>query len=128
MSRNVILKTNRGSNNNSCSLTVNVPKRLGIYYRWPLLVQGANGNLTQAIHTFNDVMSESLMLLDSRNIYLLESYLISSGNYQNLTTWKIKADKCLSYSNSFRISMAFLSTNSTQISSSFDSTPQFSQA
>ncbi|CAF1285495.1 unnamed protein product [Rotaria sordida] len=72
-------------------------------------------------------MSGSPMLLDSRDIYLFESYLISNSNYQNLTTWKIKADKYLSYSNSFGISMAFLSTSSTPISSSFDSTSQFSQ-
>ncbi|CAF3058923.1 unnamed protein product, partial [Rotaria sp. Silwood2] len=223
------------SNNNSNSLNVNVPKRLGIYYVWPSLVHGAYGNLTLAINTFSqfdvivfgdgiassshgdhantqiiiqslnnlgklsfgyidlgvttknlsilqmqttvddwqameikgilwddagydygvtrsrqntmisychslnlgvmmnawdpdDVMSGSPMLLDSRDIYLLESYLISSGTYQNLTTWKIKADKCLSYSNSFGISTASLSTSSTPISSSFDSTSQFSQA
>ncbi|CAF1285513.1 unnamed protein product [Rotaria sordida] len=43
----------RRSNNNSSSLTVKVPKRRGIYYGWPLLVQGAIGNLTQAIDTFS---------------------------------------------------------------------------
>ncbi|CAF5162300.1 unnamed protein product, partial [Rotaria magnacalcarata] len=36
------------------------------------------------------------MLLGSDDIYLLESYLISNGNYQSLAAWKIKADKCLS--------------------------------
>ena len=32
----------------------------------------------------DDVMSGSPMLLGSNDIYLLESYLISNGNYQNL--------------------------------------------
>ncbi|CAF1194081.1 unnamed protein product [Rotaria sordida] len=231
----IIIKYNTEMNNSSSSLSVNVPKRLGIYYGWPSLVQGANWNLTAAINTFSqfdlivfgdgiaspyhgdhantqtiiqslnnlgkltfgyvdlgvitqnlsisqmqttvnnwlamgikgimwddagydygvtrtrqntmisychslnlgvmmnawnpdDVMSGSPMLLDSRDIYLLESYLISNGVYQNLTTWKIKADKCLTYSNLFGISMATLSTSTTPISSSFSSTQQFSQA
>ncbi|CAF2956285.1 unnamed protein product [Rotaria sp. Silwood2] len=76
----------------------------------------------------DDVMFGSPMLLDSRNIYLLESYLISNGNYKNLMTWKRKADTFLSYSNSFGISMASLSTCSTPILSSYDSTPQLNQA
>ncbi|CAF3918781.1 unnamed protein product, partial [Rotaria sordida] len=226
----IIIKYNTEMNNSSSSLSVNVPKRLGIYYGWPSLVQGANWNLIAAINTFSqfdliafgdgiaspshgdhantqtiiqslnnlgkltfgyvdlgvitqnlsisqmqttvnnwlamgikgiiydygvtrsrqttmisychslnlavmmnawnpdDVMSGSPMLLDSRDIYLLESYLISNGVYQNLTIWKIKADKCLTYSNLFGISMATLSTSTTPISSSFSSTQQFSQA
>ena len=76
----------------------------------------------------DDVMSGTPMILDSRDIYLLESYLISNSIYQNLTTWKIKADKCLSYSSLYGISMACLSTSTTPISSSFGSTQQFSQA
>ncbi|CAF1227707.1 unnamed protein product [Rotaria sordida] len=231
----IILKFNTELSNNSTSLIVNVPKRLGIYYGWPSLVHGANWNLTAAIITFSqfdlivfgdgisakshgdhvntqtiiqslnnigkltfgyidlgvitqnlsilqmqttvdewaamgiqgifwddagydygvtrsrqntmisychalnlrvmlnawdpdDVMSGSPMLLDSRDIYLLESYLISSSTYRDLTAWKIKADKCLSYSNLYGISMATVSTSSTPISSSFGSTQQFSQA
>ncbi|CAF3208590.1 unnamed protein product [Rotaria sp. Silwood2] len=87
-------------------------------------------NLGVMMNTWDpdDVMFGSPMLLDSRNIYLLESYLISNDNYQNLTTWKRKTDTFLSYSNSFGISMAYLSTCSTPILSSFDSTPQLSQA
>ncbi len=34
-------------------MNINIPKRLGIYYGWPSLVQGANGNLSSAIETFN---------------------------------------------------------------------------
>ncbi|CAF2856563.1 unnamed protein product [Rotaria sp. Silwood2] len=224
-----------GLNSNSTSLIVNIPKRLGIYYGWPSVVDSANGNLTAAIITFSqfdlivfgdrlsvsshgdhvntqtiiqslnsigkltfgyidlgvttknlsilqmqttvddwvtmgiqgifwddagydfnvtrsrqntmisychalnlrvminawdpdDVMSGSSMLLDSRDIYLLESYLISNGTYQDLAAWKIKADKCLSYSNLYGISMATVSTSSTPIPSSFGSTQQFSQA
>jgi hypothetical protein len=76
----------------------------------------------------DDVMSGSPMMLDSRDIYLLESYLVSNNVYQNLTSWKIKADKCLSYSSSLGVSMACLSTSSTPISPSFSSTQFFSEA
>ncbi|CAF4249437.1 unnamed protein product, partial [Rotaria magnacalcarata] len=224
-----------GSNQSSSSSNVNVPKRLGIYYGWPSLVQGVQGNLTAAISIFSqfdlvvfgdgiaspshgdhtntqtiiqslnnlgkltfgyidlgvttqnltilqmqttvdewaamgingilwddagydynvsrsrqntmisychslnlrvmmnawnpdDVMSGSPMLLGSDDIYLLESYLISNGNYQSLAAWKIKADKCLSYASLYGISMATLSTSSTPISPSFGLTQQFSQA
>ncbi|CAF3525016.1 unnamed protein product, partial [Rotaria socialis] len=48
-----ILKNNTGSNNSSSSSIVNVPKRLGIYYGWPSLVQGVQGNLTAAISIFS---------------------------------------------------------------------------
>jgi len=87
-------------------------------------------NLQVMMNAWNpdDVMSGTPMLLDSNDIYLLESYLISDNIYQNLTTWKIKADKCLSYALSFGISMACLSTSSTPISSLFGFTQQFSQA
>jgi hypothetical protein len=47
------LGSNNNSTNNSNSSIVNVPKRLGIYYGWPSLVQGANGNLTDAAATFS---------------------------------------------------------------------------
>ncbi|CAM4741663.1 unnamed protein product [Rotaria magnacalcarata] len=224
-----------GSNQSSSSSNVNVPKRLGIYYGWPSLVQGVQGNLTAAISIFSqfdlvvfgdgiaspshgdhtntqtiiqslnnlgkltfgyidlgvttqnltilqmqttvdewaamgingilwddagydynvsrsrqntmisychslnlrvmmnawnpdDVMSGSPMLLGSDDIYLLESYLISNGNYQSLAAWKIKADKCLLYASLYGISMATLSTSSTPISPSFGLTQQFSQA
>lgn len=76
----------------------------------------------------DDVMSGSPMLLDSRDFYLLESYLISNNNYQNLTFWKTKGDKCLSYSQTYGISMATLSTSSTPISSTFGTTQKFFQA
>ncbi|CAF5224305.1 unnamed protein product, partial [Rotaria magnacalcarata] len=54
-------------------------------------------NLRVMMNAWNpdDVMSGSPMLLGSDDIYLLESYLISNGNYQSLAAWKIKADKCL---------------------------------
>ena len=35
------------------SWTVTVPKRLGIYYGWPSVVHGANGNLTAATAVFS---------------------------------------------------------------------------
>ena len=76
----------------------------------------------------DDVMSITSMMLGSRDFYLLESYLISNNIYQNFTTWEIKAEKCLSYSNIVEISMASLATSSKSISSSFGSTQQFSQA
>ena len=76
----------------------------------------------------DDVMSGTPMMLGSGDIYLLESYLVSDNIYQNLTAWKIKADKCLSYESLYGISMACLSTSTTPISSSFGSTQQFSQA
>lgn len=41
------------NNNNSSSLNINIPKSLCIYYGWPSLVQGVNGNLTAAIGTFS---------------------------------------------------------------------------
>lgn len=87
-------------------------------------------NLRVMMNAWNpdDVMSGSSMILDSRDFYLLESYLISNNIYQNLTLWKIKADKCLSYSITYGISMACLATSTTPISSSFGSTQQFNQA
>ncbi|CAF2233508.1 unnamed protein product, partial [Rotaria magnacalcarata] len=87
-------------------------------------------NLRVMMNAWNpdDVMSGSSMLLGSDDIYLLESYLISNGNYQSLAAWKIKADKCLSYASLYGISMATLSTSSTPISPSFGLTQQFSQA
>jgi hypothetical protein len=41
------------NNTNSSTLNINIPKHLGIYYGWPSLVQGANGNLSSAIVIFN---------------------------------------------------------------------------
>jgi hypothetical protein len=58
----------------------------------------------------DDVFSGSNVLLDSRDIYLLESYLTSgTGTYQNIVDWKIKADKCVQYAAQFRVRMATLS-------------------
>jgi hypothetical protein len=87
-------------------------------------------NLVVMMNAWNpdDVMSGTPMVLGSGDIYLLESYLISNGVYQNLSAWKTKADKCLSYSASLGISMACLSTSTSPISSSFGTTQQFSQA
>ena len=76
----------------------------------------------------DDAFSGSPMLLDSRDIYLLESYLISNGQYQNLTSWKTKADKCFDYAAQLGVSMACLSTSTTPISASFGTSQQFNQA
>jgi hypothetical protein len=51
-------KNNTGSNTNTNNTSVstsnvNVPKRLGIYYGSPSLVQDTNGNLSEAIDIFN---------------------------------------------------------------------------
>jgi hypothetical protein len=76
----------------------------------------------------DDVMSGTPMILNSQDFYLLDSYLIKDNIYQNLTLWKIKADKCLAYSNIYGISMACLSTTSGSLLSNFSDTQQFSQA
>ena len=76
----------------------------------------------------DDVLGGSSVLLDSRDIYMLESYLISAGVYQNLTFWKTKADKCAAYSASLGVEMACLASSTTSISASYGSTQQFSQA
>jgi hypothetical protein len=58
----------------------------------------------------DDVFNGSNILLDSRDIYLLESYLTSgNGTYQNLVDWKTKADKCVQYAAQFGVRMATLS-------------------
>ena len=87
-------------------------------------------NLRVMMNAWNpdDVLSGTPMLLNSNDLYLLESYLISNGNYQNLTIWKIKADKCLSYAISTGVMMACLSTSTTSISASFSSSQQYLQA
>jgi hypothetical protein len=76
----------------------------------------------------DDLFAGSPMVLDSRDIYLFESYLISDGVYQNLTLWKTKADQCLNYAIQYGVSMACLATSSAPISASFGTTQQFSQA
>ena len=87
-------------------------------------------NLGVIMNAWNpdDVFAGSPMVLDSRDMYLLESYLISNGNYQNLTFWKIKADKCFNYAAMYGVSMACLATSTTPISASFGTSQQFSQA
>ena len=76
----------------------------------------------------DDVFAGSPMALDSRDMYLLESFLISNGNYQNLTFWKAKADKCFDYAATYGVSMACLATATTSISASYGSSQEFSQA
>jgi hypothetical protein len=87
-------------------------------------------NLGVLMNAWNpdDVFAGSPMVLNSRDYYLLESYLIADGAYQNLTSWKTKADKCLTYAAQFVVSMACLATSSTPISASFGTSQQFSQA
>jgi hypothetical protein len=49
-------------------------------------------------------------LLDSQDIYLLEDYLTyNNGTYQNLSDWKVKADKCVQYAAQYGVRMATLS-------------------
>ena len=87
-------------------------------------------NLGVLMNAWNpdDCFAGSPMVLDSRDIYLLESYLISNGAYQNLTFWKIKADKCASYAAQYGVSMACLATSTSPISASFGTSQQFSAA
>lgn len=61
----------------------------------------------------DDVMSGTDVQLNSNDIYLLESYLISDGKYLSLTDWEIKANKCANYQNTLGVQMACLSTTNT---------------
>jgi hypothetical protein len=61
----------------------------------------------------DDVFAEGNIRLNSNDIYLLESYLVSDGKYLSLTDWKIKADKCAKYQKSLGVQMACLSTTKT---------------
>ncbi|CAF4414574.1 unnamed protein product, partial [Rotaria sp. Silwood2] len=89
-----------------------------------------SSNMSVMMHAWNpdDVFHCQPMLLDSRDIYLLAPYLISNGNYQNLKDWKIKADQCQNYSARFGVSMACVATSTADISLSFGTSQQFSQA
>lgn len=87
-------------------------------------------NLGVIMNAWNpdDLFVGSPMALDSRDMYLLESFLISNGNYQNLTFWKTKSDKCFNYAATYGVSIACLATSATPISASFGTTQKFSQA
>ena len=76
----------------------------------------------------DDVMGGSDILLDSSDIYLLESYLISGNKYTSLSAWKLKADKCAAYELSLGVKMACLSTGDSSITASYNTTDPFTQA
>lgn len=76
----------------------------------------------------DDVMGGNGVMLDSSDIYLLESYLISGNKYTSLASWKSKADKCAAYEVSLGIKMACLSSGNSGITSTYNTTNQFSQA
>ncbi len=61
----------------------------------------------------DDVLAGVDVQLNANDIYLLESYLISNGEYSSLTDWKIKADKCADYQKHLGVKMACLSTPKT---------------
>jgi hypothetical protein len=61
----------------------------------------------------DDVLSGENVRMNCDDIYLLESYLISDGNYFPLNDWKIKADKCAAYQKHLGVKMACLSTTKT---------------
>ncbi|CAF4711662.1 unnamed protein product, partial [Rotaria sp. Silwood2] len=61
----------------------------------------------------DDVFAGTNVALNSNDTYLLESYLVSNGNYLLLTDWKIKADKCAKYQKLSGVKMACLSTPNT---------------
>jgi len=83
----------------------------------------------------DDVFSGSNIVLNSRDIYLLESYLTTgNGTYQNLADWKTKADTCVQYAAQFGVRMATLSysvvtpnfaTTSTQFNFTFFGTAMY---
>ena len=61
----------------------------------------------------DDVMNGTDVQLNSNDIYLLESYLVSNGKYQSLLDWEIKANKCANYQKTLGVKMACLSTTNT---------------
>jgi len=61
----------------------------------------------------DDVLNGTNMQLNSNDTYLLESYLVSNGNYTSLSAWKTKADKCATYQKNLGVQMACLSTTNT---------------
>ena len=75
-----------------------------------------------------DVLGGSDVILNSNDIYLLESYLISEGSYTSLTAWKTKADECAAYEASLGVKMACLSSGGTPISPTYNTTDPFTQA
>ncbi|MGF7232802.1 hypothetical protein [Arachidicoccus sp.] len=76
----------------------------------------------------DDVLGGADMLLDSSDIYVLESYLISANKYTSLSTWRSKANKCAAYEASLGVKMACLSSGDSTISASYNKTDQFTQA
>ena len=76
----------------------------------------------------DDIMGGTGVVLNSGDIYLLESYLISGGSYTSLTDWKTKADKCAAYESSLGVKMACLSSGATPLSSTYNTTDEFYQA
>ncbi|CAF0835098.1 unnamed protein product [Rotaria sordida] len=72
-------------------------------------------NMNVIMNAWNpdDVFSGSNVQLNSNDIYLLESYLVSNGTYLSLPAWKEKADKCANYKNHSGVKMACLSTPTT---------------
>ncbi|CAF0899273.1 unnamed protein product [Rotaria sordida] len=72
-------------------------------------------NMNVIMNAWNpdDVFDGSNVQLNSNDIYLLESYLVSNGTYLSLPAWKEKADKCANYKNHSGVKMACLSTPTT---------------
>ncbi|CAF3628483.1 unnamed protein product [Rotaria sp. Silwood1] len=72
-------------------------------------------NMNVIMNAWNpdDIFSGANVQLNSNDIYLLESYLISNGKYLLLTDWKIKANKCANYQKLLGVKMACLSTPNT---------------
>ncbi|CAF1627584.1 unnamed protein product, partial [Didymodactylos carnosus] len=61
----------------------------------------------------DDVLGGNNVTLNSGDIYILESYLVSNGTYQPLLNWTAKANKVAAYQCSLGIQVACLSTNRT---------------
>lgn len=71
------------------ALSVTAPKRLCIYYGWPSLVQGANGNLTAALNTFNQfdlvVFGDGIASLSHGDHTNTQTLIQSLNNFGKLT-------------------------------------------
>jgi hypothetical protein len=61
----------------------------------------------------DDVLGGSNVTLNSNDIYILESYLVSNGTYQPLYNWTTKANTVAAYQCRLGIQVACLSTNRT---------------
>lgn len=62
----------------------------------------------------DDIFLGENMKLNANDLYLLESYLVSDGNYLCMKEWKIRADKCMAYKEKFGVTMACVATTKTE--------------